>query len=143
MQKNFYLNLQITTNSIQIPYNIVQNLYKKRITSFYREEVQVAVKDAAQEAQEAQKARVNCKEANVSQKLLLKDVEKKVKMKVKMKKKKFCSLLPNKKPYKSNKPHLFNKPNKPTYSTNPTKPNGPTNPTTVCPSPSITTISTI
>ena len=36
MQKKFYLNLQITTNSIQIPYNIVQNLYKKRITSFYR-----------------------------------------------------------------------------------------------------------
>src|SRR5437764_11387296 len=129
------------------------------------QEVQVAVKDAAQEAQEA---RVNCEEANVSQKLLLKDVEKKVKMK--MKKKKFCSLLPNKKPYKPNKPHLFNKPNnakwpnkpnkptystnptkpndptnptKPTYSTNPTKPNGPTNPTTVCPSPSITTISTI
>src|SRR5947208_1956649 len=102
------------------------------------QEVQVAVKDAAQEAQEA---RVNCEEANVSQKLLLKDVEKKVKMKVKMKKKKFCSLLPNKKPYKPNKPHLFNKPNnvkwpnkpnKPTYSTNPTKPNGPTNPTTVC-----------
>src|SRR5205823_12619701 len=70
--------------------------------------VQVAVKDAAQEAQEAQ---VNCEEANVSQKLLLKDVEKKVKKKVKMKKKKFCSLLPNKKPYKPNKPHLFNKPN--------------------------------
>src|SRR5437763_5525553 len=110
---------------------------------------QVAVKDAAQEAQEA---RVNCEEANVSQKLLLKDVEKNVNMKVKMKKKKFCSLLPNKKPYKPNKPHLFNKPNnakwpnkpnKPTYSTNPTKPNGPTNPTTVCPSPSIITISTI
>src|SRR5947208_12588952 len=85
-------------------------------------------------------------------------------MKVKMKKKKFCSLLPNKKPYKPNKPHLFNKPNNakwpnkpnkphlfnkpnkakgptnptnPTYSTNPTKPNGPTNPTTICPSPSI------
>ena len=36
MQKIFYLNLQITTNSVQIPYNIVQNLYKKRITSFYR-----------------------------------------------------------------------------------------------------------
>src|SRR2546430_13111887 len=99
------------------------------------QEVQVAVKDAAQEAQEA---RVNCEEANISQKLLLKDVDKKVKMKVKMKKKKFCSLLPNKKPYKPNKPHLFNKPNnakwpnkpnKPTYSTNPTKPNGPTNPT--------------
>src|SRR6059058_44324 len=131
------------------------------------QEVQVVVKDAAQEAQEA---RVNCEEANVSQKLLLKDVEKKMKMKVKMKKKKFCSLLPNKKPYKPNKPHLFNKPNNakwpnkpnkptystnpitpngltnptnPTYSTNPTKPNGPTNPTTVCPSPSITTISTI
>src|SRR3989440_9059490 len=95
------------------------------------QEVQVAVKDAAQEAQEA---RVNCEEANVSQKLLLKNVKKKVKMKVKMKKK-FCSLLPNKKPYKPNKPHLFNKPNKakrpnkpnkpnkPTYSTNPTKPN--------------------
>src|SRR5881275_3004633 len=61
------------------------------------QEVQVTVKDAAQEAQEAW---VNCEEANVSQKLLLKDVEKKVKMKVKMKKKKFCSLLPNKKPYK-------------------------------------------
>src|SRR2546423_4190788 len=99
------------------------------------QEVQVAVKDAAQEAQEAW---VNCEEANVSQKFLLKDVEKKVKMKVKMKKKKFCSLLPNKKPYKPNKPYLFNKPNnakwpnkpnKPTYSTNPTKPNGPTNPT--------------
>src|SRR2546430_2309713 len=113
------------------------------------QEVQVAVKDAAQEAQEA---RVNCEEANISQKLLLKDVEKKVKMKVKMKKKKFCSLLPNKKPYKPNKPHLFNKPNNakwptnptnPTYLTNPTKPNGLTNPTTVCPSPSITTISTI
>ena len=104
------------------------------------QEVQVTVKDAAQEAQEA---RLNCEEANVSQKLLLKDVKKKVKMKVKMKKKKFCSLLPNKKPYKPNKPHLFNKPNKPTYSTNPTKPNGLTNPTTVCPSPSITTISTI
>src|SRR5206468_11678937 len=58
------------------------------------QEVQVAVKDAAQEA------RVNCEEANVSQKLLLKDMEKKVKMKVKMKKKKFCSFLPNKKPYK-------------------------------------------
>src|SRR4051794_5310241 len=42
------------------------------------QEVQVVVKDAAQEAQEA---RVNCEEANVSQKLLLKDVEKKVKMK--------------------------------------------------------------
>src|SRR5256714_10756311 len=128
------------------------------------QEVQVAVKDAAQEAQEA---RVNCEEANVSQKLLLKDVEKKVKMKVKMKKKKFCSLLSNKKPYKPNKPHLFSKPNnakwpnkpnkphlfnkpnkakwpnKPTYLTNPIKPNGPTNPTTVCPSPSIITISTI
>src|SRR2546430_8693000 len=131
------------------------------------QEVQVAVKDAAQEAQEA---RVNCEEANVSQKLLLKDVEKKVKMKVKMMKKKFCSLLPNKKPYKPNKPHLFNKPNnakwpnkpnkphlfnkpnkakrpnkpnKPTYPTNPTKPNSPTNPTTVCPNPSITNISTI
>src|SRR3989475_12971485 len=99
------------------------------------QEVQVTVKDAAQEAQEA---RVNCEEANVFQKLLLKDVEKKGKMKVKMKKKKFCSLLPNKKPYKPNKPHLFNKPNnakwpnkpnKPTYSTNPTKPNCPTNPT--------------
>src|SRR5881275_1304087 len=72
------------------------------------QEVQVAIKDAAQEAQEAQ---VNCEEANVSQKLLLKDVEKKVKKKVKMKKK-FCSLLPNKKSYKPNKPHLFNKPNK-------------------------------
>src|SRR2546423_7459394 len=73
------------------------------------QEVQVAVKDAAQEAQEA---RVNCEEANVSQKLLLKDVEKKVKMKVKMKKKKFCSLLPNKKPYKPNnclpKPIYYN-----------------------------------
>src|SRR6266511_1446289 len=82
------------------------------------QEVQVTVKDAVQEAQEA---RVNCEEANVSQKLLLKNVKKKVKMKVKMKKKKFCSLLPNKKPYKPNnakwpnkpnKPHLFNKPNK-------------------------------
>src|SRR2546423_12086020 len=86
------------------------------------QEVQVAVKDAAQEAQEAQEARVNCEEANVSQKLLLKDVEKKVKMKVKMKKKKFCSLLPNKKPYKPNKPHLFNKPNK---AKRPNKPNKP------------------
>src|SRR5438270_4801061 len=123
------------------------------------QEVQVAVKDAAQEAQEA---RVNCEEANVSQKLLLKDVEKKVKMK--MKKKKFCSLLPNKKPYKPNKPHLFNKPNnakwpnkpnkphlfnkpnkakRPNGPTNPTNPTYSTNPTTVCPSPSITTISTI
>src|SRR2546423_4524583 len=81
------------------------------------QEVQVAVKDAVQEAQEA---RVNCEEANVSQKLLLKDVEKKVKMKVKMKMKKFCSLLPNKCP---------TKPNHSTYSTNPTMPNGPTNPT--------------
>src|SRR5256886_13103090 len=81
------------------------------------QEVQVAVKDAAQEAQEA---RVNCEEANISQKLLLKDVDKKVKMKVKMKKKKFCSLLPNKKPYKPNKPHLFNKPNK---AKRPNKPN--------------------
>src|SRR5881227_2971402 len=81
------------------------------------QEVQVAVKDAAQEVQEA---RVNCEEANVSQKLLLKDMEKKVKMKVKMKKKKFCSLLPNKKPYKPNKPHLFNKPNK---AKRPNKPN--------------------
>ena len=70
------------------------------------QEVQVAVKDAAQEAQEAQ---MNCEEANVSQKLLLKDVEKKVKMKVKMKKKKFCSLLPNKKPYKPNKAKRPNK----------------------------------
>src|SRR6266496_1647247 len=131
------------------------------------QEVQVAVKDAAQEAQEA---RVNCEEANVSQKLLLKDVEKKVKKKVKMKKKKFCSLLPNKKPYKPNHPTYSTNPTtpngptnptnptystnpttpngptnptNPTYSTNPTKPNGPTNPTTVCPSPSITTISTI
>ena len=113
------------------------------------QEVQVTVKDVAQEAQEA---RVNCEEANVSQKLLLKDVEKKVKMKVKMKMKKFCSLLPNKKPYKVKPFHLCNKPNnakwpnkpnKPTYSTNPIKPNGLTNPTTVCPSPSITTISTI
>src|SRR3989442_12662559 len=78
------------------------------------QEVQVTVKDAAQEA------RMNCEEANISQKLMLKDVEKKVKMKVKMKKKKFCSLLPNKKPYK---------PNKPTYSTNPTTSNGLTNPT--------------
>src|SRR5437868_7998509 len=60
------------------------------------QEVQVAVKDAAQ------KARVNCEEVNVSQKLLLKDVEKKVKMKVKIKKKKFCSLLPNKSPTKPN-----------------------------------------
>src|SRR5207245_10945123 len=62
------------------------------------QEVQVAVKDAVQEAQEA---RVNCEEANVSQKLLHKDVKKKVKQKVQMKKKKFCSLLPNKKPYKA------------------------------------------
>src|ERR1043166_5361737 len=86
------------------------------------QEVQVAVKDAAQEAQEA---RVNCEEANVSQKLLLKDVEKKVKMKVKMKKKKFCSLLPNKKPYKPNKPnkpHLFNKPNNAKWPNKPNKP---------------------
>src|SRR5947209_17955778 len=83
------------------------------------QEVQVAVKDAAQEAQEA---RVNCEKANVSQKLLLKDVEKKVKMKVKMKKKKFCSLLPNKKPYKPNKPHLFNKPNKAKWPNKPNKP---------------------
>ena len=30
------LNLQITKNSVQIPYNIIQNLYKKCITSFYR-----------------------------------------------------------------------------------------------------------
>src|SRR5437764_13974392 len=81
------------------------------------QEVQVAVKDAAQEAQEA---RVNCEEANVSQKLLLKDVEKKVKMK--MKKKKFCSLLPNKKPYKPNKPHLFNKPNNAKWPNKPNKP---------------------
>jgi hypothetical protein len=54
------------------------------------QEVQAAVKDAAQEAQEAyqeQVVRVNCEEANVSQKL---DVEKKVKMKMRMKKKKFC-----------------------------------------------------
>ena len=80
------------------------------------QEVQVAVKDAAQEVQEAQ---VNCEEANVSQKLLFKDVEKKVKMKVKMKKKKFCSLLPNKKPYKPNKPYLFNKPNKAKRSNKP------------------------
>src|SRR5881227_424386 len=65
------------------------------------QEVQVAVKDAAQEAQ---KARVNCEEVNVSQKLLLKDVEKKVKMKVKIKKKKFCLLLPNKSPTKPNHP---------------------------------------
>src|SRR5437763_14694857 len=113
------------------------------------QEVQVAIKDAAQEAQEA---RVNCEEANVSQKLLLKDVEKKVKMKVKMKKKKFCSLLPNKSPtnptnptYSTNPttPNGPTNPTNPTYSTNPTKSNGPTNPTTVCPSPSITTISTI
>src|SRR5436190_17417788 len=131
------------------------------------QEVQVTVKDTAQEVQEA---RVNCEEANVSQKLLLKDVEKKVKMKVKMKKKKFCSLLPNKSPtkptnptYSTNpttpngptnptnptqstnptKPNGPTNPTNPTYSTNPTKPNGPTNPTTVCPSPSITTISTI
>src|SRR5213082_3591715 len=83
------------------------------------QEVQVAVKDVAQEAQEA---RVNCEEANVSQKLLLKDVEKKVKMKVKMKKKKFCSLLPNKKPYKPNKPHLFNKPNNAKWPNKPNKP---------------------
>src|SRR2546421_8326821 len=41
MQNIFYLNLQITTNSIQIPYNIVQNLYKKRITSFYRDTVSI------------------------------------------------------------------------------------------------------
>src|SRR5438128_11245875 len=84
------------------------------------QEVQVAVKDAAQEAQEAQ---VNCEEANVSQKLLLKDVEKKVKMKVKMKKKKFCSLLPNKKPYKHNKYHLFNKSNNAKRTNKPKKPN--------------------
>src|SRR6059058_4044377 len=83
------------------------------------QEVQVAVKDAAQEAQEA---RVNCEEANVSQKLLLKDVEKKMKMKVKMKKKKFCSLLHNKKPYKPNKPHLFNKPNNAKWPNKPNKP---------------------
>src|SRR6184192_3197822 len=60
-------------------------------------------------------------------------------MKVKMKKKKFCSLLPNKKPYKPNKPTYSTNPitpngptnpTNPTYSTNPTKPNGPTNPTT-------------
>ena len=38
MQKIFYFNLQITTNSIQIPYNIIQNLYKKHIASFYRVE---------------------------------------------------------------------------------------------------------
>src|SRR5256886_15613844 len=62
------------------------------------QEVQVAVKDVTQEAQEAR-----------------------VKMKVKMKKKKFCSLLPNKKPYKPNKPHLFNKPN------NAKRPNKPNN----------------
>jgi hypothetical protein len=47
-------------------------------------EVQGAVKDAAQEAQEA---RVNCEEVNVSQNLLLKNVEKK--MKKEKKKKKF------------------------------------------------------
>src|SRR2546423_8633201 len=82
------------------------------------QEVQVAVKDTAQEVQEA---RVNCEEANVSQKLLLKDVEKKVKMKVKMKKK-FCSLLPNKKTYKPNKPHLFNKPNNAKWPNKPNKP---------------------
>src|SRR5213083_871252 len=79
------------------------------------QEVQVAVKD---EAQEAQEARVNCEEANVSQKLLLKDVKKKAKKKVKMKKKKFCSLLPNKKPTNTTNP---------TYSTNLTKPNNPNN----------------
>src|SRR5205085_7985276 len=90
------------------------------------QEVQVTVKDTAQEAQEAQ---VNCEEVNVSQKFLLKNVEKKVKMKVKMKKKKFCLLLPNKKPYKPNKPHLFNKPNnakwpnKPNNAKWPNKPN--------------------
>src|SRR5205085_2019945 len=85
----------------------------------------------------------NWEEANVSQKFLLKNVKKKVKMKVKMKKKKFCSLLPNKKPYKakpfhlfnkpnnakwpnkSNKPHLFNKPNNAKWPNKPNKPNKP------------------
>src|SRR2546430_13400267 len=62
------------------------------------QEVQVAVKDVTQEAQEAR-----------------------VKMKVKMKKKKFCSLLPNKKPYKPNKPHLFNKPNNAKWPNKPNK----------------------
>jgi len=149
------------------------------------QEVQVTVKDAAQEAQEA---RVNCEEANVSQKLLLKDVEKKVKMKVKMRRRSFAHFYPTKSPtnpinptystnpttpngptnptnptystnptmpngptnptnptYSTNstKPNGPTNPTNPTYSTNPTKPNGPTNPTTVCPSPSITTISTI
>src|SRR5881398_1418888 len=79
------------------------------------QEVQVVVKDAAQET------RVNCEEANVSQKLLLKDVEKKVKMKVKMKKKKFCSLLPNKKPYKAKPSHLFNKSNNAKWPNKPNK----------------------
>src|SRR3989442_683916 len=83
------------------------------------QEVQVAVKDAAQEAQEA---RVNCEEANISQKLLLKNVEKKVKMKVKMKKKKFCLLLSNKKPYKAKPTHLFNKPNNAKWSNKSNKP---------------------
>src|SRR5438105_12035874 len=82
------------------------------------QEVQVTVKDAAQEAQVAQ---VNCEEANISQKLLLKDVEKKVKMKVKMKKKKFCSLLPNKKSYKAKPSHLFNKPNNTKWPNKPNK----------------------
>src|SRR3989440_2019982 len=96
------------------------------------QEVQVAVKDAAQEAQEA---RVNCEEANVSQKLLLKNVEKKVKMKVKMKKKKFCSTKsptnPTNPTYSTNPttPNGPTNPTNPTYSTNPTKPNDPTNPT--------------
>src|SRR5436190_22556756 len=43
-------------------------------------------------------------------------------MKVKMKKKKFCSLLPNKKPYKPNKSHLFNKPNNAKWPNKPNKP---------------------
>src|SRR5256884_7111301 len=40
-----------------------------------------------------------------------------------MKKKKFCLLLPNKKPYKPNKPHLFNKPNNAKWPNKPNKPN--------------------
>src|SRR5436190_4841593 len=43
-------------------------------------------------------------------------------MKVKMKKKKFCSLLLNKKPYKAKPSHLFNKPNNAKWPNKPNKP---------------------
>src|SRR5437764_11751734 len=39
-----------------------------------------------------------------------------------MKKKKFCSLLPNKKPYKAKPSHLFNKPNNAKWPNKPNKP---------------------